>query len=70
MTSYQKPLPECDGPKLSPFRVSKARIRFDRLISDPRTEGHGYVFEASINSQVYALKIVGATGSSVHHSRN
>ena len=55
-------LPQCQGPKLRPFPHSSAPIEFLRLISANNTEttpsgGHSHVFEVSIHSQLYALKI-------------
>ena len=58
MTNYNEPLPSCEGPKLPPFPIFKAPIKFKSLVSDPKSEGHGHVFQVSIGSQVYALKIV------------
>ena len=58
MANYNKPLPDCEGPKLPLFHHAKAPIRFRRLVSDLESEGHGHVFEVSINSKVYALKVV------------
>ncbi|KAL8745420.1 MAG: hypothetical protein Q9190_002446 [Brigantiaea leucoxantha] len=54
---YQGPIPRCKGPKLSPFRDRKAAIEFVRLLSDPELEGQAYVFEVSIASKPYALKV-------------
>ncbi|KAI9762472.1 MAG: hypothetical protein M1840_001232 [Geoglossum simile] len=52
------PLPQTDGPKLNPFfdpsRPSDRHVRFLRLLGGG---GHGYVFEVTIDSQRYALKI-------------
>ncbi|KAI9765983.1 MAG: hypothetical protein M1840_006990 [Geoglossum simile] len=52
------PLPQTRGPKLNPFfdpsRSSDRHVRFLRLLGGG---GHGYVFEVTIGSQRYALKI-------------
>ena len=57
---YTKPLPQCDGPKLKPFHDPKATLLFHRLISDKDAEGNcAHVFEVSIGSTKYALKVVG-----------
>ena len=55
---YTEPLPLCDGPKLNPFKLPMPNPEFHRLISDPDAEGQAYVFEASIGSTVYAIKVV------------
>ena len=52
------PLPQCEGPKLDPFPDSKSTITFRRLIG---SGGHAYVFEATIDSTAYALKLVSVT---------
>lgn len=57
-TNFTKPLPQSEGPKLHPFRNRKAPIIFVRLLSDTESEGHAHVFEVSIGSKQYALKIV------------
>ena len=57
---YTEPLPQCEGPKLKPFHDLKAPVVFDRLISDINAEGNcAHVFEVSIGSMKYALKVVG-----------
>jgi len=60
---YDKSLPTCEGPKLYPFQDRTATIEFVRLISDQdpvdtSQEGHAHVFEVSILSKPYAVKIV------------
>ena len=55
---YTEPLPQCDGPKLKPFKLPMPTPKFHRLISDPDAEGQAHVFEASIGSTVYAIKVV------------
>ena len=58
---FDKPLPDCEGPKLHPFKHRKAAIKFHRLLSDtdmPQAGGDSHVFEVSIRSKVYALKVV------------
>ena len=59
-SNYSKPLPDCKGPKLKPFKDRKATIDFRRLLSAGESEegGHAHVFEVSIKSVVYALKVV------------
>lgn len=49
------PLPQCEGPNLDPFPDSKSTITFRRLL-DSGT--HAHVFEATIDSTAYALKLV------------
>lgn len=56
--SSKELLPQCKGPKLHPFPHRHAKINFVRLISDPEAEGQSHVFEVSINSESYALKVV------------
>ncbi len=62
---YDEPLPTCEGPKLDPFHDSKAIVKFKRLLSDKDAEGHAHVFEASIGSSSFAIKIVSAYPTSV-----
>jgi hypothetical protein len=59
------PLPKCEGPKMHPFKDRKSEVKFLSLLSEPDSEsrgsgGHGYVFKVSINTKLYALKIVSA----------
>ncbi|KAK3169301.1 hypothetical protein OEA41_008684 [Lepraria neglecta] len=54
---YNKPLPQCEGPKLRPFDTPKPAVTFRRLLSDKDSEGHTHVFEAAIESAAYALKM-------------
>ncbi|KAL9128407.1 MAG: hypothetical protein Q9217_002898 [Psora testacea] len=59
---YDEPLPKCKGPKLHPFQDRTAVIDFVRLISDQGPSdtsegGHAHVFEVSILSKTYALKM-------------
>ena len=61
---YDKPLPTCEGPKLKLFHDLKAIVKLKRLLSD-NAEGHAHVFEASIGSKSYAIKIVRACPSFV-----
>ncbi|KAL6715421.1 hypothetical protein ACLMJK_006382 [Lecanora helva] len=62
-THYDKPFPHCDGPKLHQFRDHAAPISLVRLISQPvaasetSSQAQAHVFEASISSKTYALKI-------------
>ena len=59
--NYNKPLPDCAGPKLSPFKDREANIEFHRLLSDGDSKssgGHSHVFEVGIKSITYALKVV------------
>ncbi len=55
---YTEPLPQCEGPKLRPFKDHHRAIKFLRLLSDIKSEGHAHVFEVSIGSKKYALKVV------------
>lgn len=55
---YDEPLPRCEGPKLRPFANSTATLKFKRLLSDLYSDGQAHVFEASIGSTAYAIKIV------------
>ena len=56
---YGEPLPLCDGPKLKPFDLPMPNPDFHRLISDRDAEGgQAHVFEASIGSTMYAIKVV------------
>ena len=59
---YDQPLPICEGPKLNPFHDLKAIVKLKRLLSD-NAEGHAHVFEASIGSKSFAIKIVRACPS-------
>ncbi len=56
--SYGEPLPQCDGPKLKPFQLPMPIPTFHRLISDKDAGGQAHVFEASIGSTAYAVKVV------------
>ncbi len=56
--AFSKPLPECEGPKLAPFKDRKANVDFVRLLSDNEQDGQSHVFEVSIKGKAYALKIV------------
>ena len=58
MQEYKGPLPQREGPKLEPFHDLTASITFRRLLSDRDSEGHAHVFEATIGSTAYALKLV------------
>ncbi len=58
---YNEPLPQSEGPKLSPFHAPKADLTFRRLLSDADAEGHAHVFEVSIEGTAYALKMVRAS---------
>ncbi len=55
---YNQPLPQCEGPKLRPFDDPEPAVTFRRLLSDDDLDAHAYVFEVSIKSTVYALKMV------------
>ena len=56
--SYNQALPRCEGPKLRPFPRRKAAVQITALLSDLDSDGHAHVFEASIGSRTYALKVV------------
>ena len=58
LPKYTEPLPLCGAPKLHPFPKPKAAVTFKRLLSDIEAEGHAHVFEATIGSATYAIKIV------------
>ena len=65
VSSYRQPLPQCEGPKLHPFPKDKVDVQFKRLLSNVQgtldssdQAGHAYVFEISIGSKTYALKVV------------
>ena len=55
---YTEPLPLCEGPKLHRFQKPQAAVTFVRLLSDAESEGHAHVFEATIGSATYAIKMV------------
>ena len=55
---YGGSLPQCDGPKLKPFELPMPTPVFRRLISDKDAEGQAHIFEASIGSTAYAIKVV------------
>ncbi|KAL8963810.1 MAG: hypothetical protein Q9183_004937 [Haloplaca sp. 2 TL-2023] len=54
---YDNPLPPCEGAKLLPFQGRYAPLHFKRLISDPVRDQKSHVFEVTIGSDVYALKV-------------
>ena len=56
--NFNKALPRCQGPKLHPFHDRKAVVTFLRLLSEVDSKGHAHVFEVSIGSEYYALKVV------------
>lgn len=56
--SYDTPLPLCEGPKLQPYHNAMAVVKFRRLLSTSDTEATSYVFEVSIDSELFALKMV------------
>jgi hypothetical protein len=58
-----KPLPECEGPRLAPFKDRKIKIDFVQLLSDNEQNGQSHVFEVSIKGKAYALKIVSLVSS-------
>ena len=62
LPQYNEPLPQCEGLKLRPFCNPKPTVTFCRLLSDKDSEGHAHVFEAAIESIVYAIKMVSAVG--------
>ena len=62
---YNEPLPTCEGPKLNPFHDLKAIVKFKSLLGDKNGEGQAHVFEASIGSSTFAIKIVRACPSFV-----
>ena len=55
-------LPQCEGPKLQPFKDRKATIRFHRVLGGEESESgaHAHVFEISVGRKHYALKVVSA----------
>ena len=55
---YTKPLPLCDGPTLHPFKLDRNAVNFMHLLSDGDPDGHAHVFEVSIDSRRFALKLV------------
>ena len=57
-SDYAGPLPQCEGPQLHPFDEHKGTVKFLRLISNVNSEGHAHVFEVSIGTKRYALKLV------------
>ena len=61
---FHKMLPQCDGPKLHAFSERSVDIKFVRLLSDNEQDGQSRVFEVSIDSMRYALKVVGVTSCS------
>ncbi len=63
LPQYTEPLPLCEGPKLHRFHKPKAAVTFKRLLSDIESEGHAHVFEATIDSATYAIKMVGLYSS-------
>ena len=58
LSNFNKALPRCEGPKLNPFHDRKAVVTFLRLLSEVDSKGHANVFEVSIGSEYYALKVV------------
>ena len=56
--AYGRPLPHSEGPRLHRFHDWKLVINFIRLLSDVESAGHAHVFEVSIGSKAYALKMV------------
>ena len=59
LPKYTEPLPLCEGPKLHRFRKLKAGlVTINRLLSEVDSEGHAHVFEATIGSATYAIKMV------------
>ena len=67
---YNEPLPSCEGPKLNPFHELKAIVKFEKLLSDKHGEGQAHVFEASIGSSTFAIKIVRASRLSFVECQN
>ncbi len=59
LPKFNRPLPQTDGPKLHPFPGRKKPINFVRALSDINADGQSHVFEVSIGSKKYALKMVG-----------
>lgn len=55
---YTEPLPQCEGPKLHPFHDPTPAVVFHRLLSEKDSEGHAHIFEATIESEIYAVKVV------------
>ncbi|KAL8672572.1 MAG: hypothetical protein Q9168_002977 [Polycauliona sp. 1 TL-2023] len=53
------PLPQCEGPKLSPFVDHKSGLEFRRLLTDPDPDSEigAHVFEVSIGGKPFALKV-------------
>ena len=59
LPKYTEPLPLCEGPRLHPFlRLKPGLVTFSRLLSDINSDGHAHVFEATIGSATYAIKMV------------
>ena len=58
LPQYTEPIPLCEGPKLHRFHKPKAAVTCKRLRSDIESEGHAHVFEATIGSATYAIKMV------------
>ncbi|KAF2752542.1 hypothetical protein EJ05DRAFT_515576 [Pseudovirgaria hyperparasitica] len=74
--SLRRPMPPCEGPKLSAFKRGGLAIHFIKLLSSsPRLDGsegaegsHSYVFKVRIGKKKYALKVF--KFFSVEHERS
>lgn len=58
LPSFNKPLPQSDGPKLHPFPNRETTISFVCSLSEVKFEGHAHVFEVTIGSKENVLKMV------------
>lgn len=59
-------LPPIAGPKLHRFVDSDAEVKFVQLLTDPESDPNTHVFEVTIATKTYALKIVRLPRSSIH----
>ncbi|KAL9073385.1 MAG: hypothetical protein Q9161_003000 [Pseudevernia consocians] len=57
LTDFNKLLPQSDVPKFHPFPDRKETISLVRALSDFNSKGRAHVFEVSIGSKEYALKM-------------
>ncbi|KAI1360580.1 kinetochore Sim4 complex subunit FTA2-domain-containing protein [Xylaria arbuscula] len=59
VSSSAASLPPCPGPKLRPFRLQNAPIKWGRRLDNGRPDigSQGFVFQAEIASRQYAIKI-------------
>ena len=54
-----EPLPRCNGPKLHYFGNRGEQFEIVGLLSARNPGRHGHVFEVVLDTQRYALKVVG-----------